>query len=265
MVPIRAKSMLPADECARPAAHSRIAAWKTSVPTTRRGVRRKTMISAEADQRAGADARSGRARSRRTRRGATAATLCARSSGPASRSRSIAARRNSARHEHRRRRSTSSATATRGQQRRRRTSCAERVSSSEHARRRSTPGTEPNASHFDTPRSTVPLAQVPPAADGLGDRAVGEVGADRDRRLDAETRISSGVMSEPPPIPVEPDEDPDAEAEEDDERVHAVLSDDVQPALGLVAARPSGPRGRRPAGCTARSRSTRSRWSWSGW
>ena len=46
MLPIRPKSTLPTTRCASPAAHSRIAAWKTSVPTTRCGVRRKTRISA---------------------------------------------------------------------------------------------------------------------------------------------------------------------------------------------------------------------------
>ena len=35
-----------------PATHSRIAAWKTSVPTTRRGISRKPRISADRDQRA---------------------------------------------------------------------------------------------------------------------------------------------------------------------------------------------------------------------
>src|SRR3954453_20239066 len=46
MVPIRAKSTLPPIQCASPAAHSMIAEWKTSVPTTRRGVRRNSRISA---------------------------------------------------------------------------------------------------------------------------------------------------------------------------------------------------------------------------
>src|SRR3954449_6840414 len=46
MVPIRAKSTLPPIQCANPAAHSMIAAWKTSVPTTRRGVRRNSRMSA---------------------------------------------------------------------------------------------------------------------------------------------------------------------------------------------------------------------------
>src|SRR3954453_2075817 len=46
IVPMSAKSTLPPTQCARPAAHSMIAAWKTSVPTTRRGVRRKSRMSA---------------------------------------------------------------------------------------------------------------------------------------------------------------------------------------------------------------------------
>ena len=38
--------MLPPTQCAMPAAQSRIAAWKMSVPTTRCGVSRKIAISA---------------------------------------------------------------------------------------------------------------------------------------------------------------------------------------------------------------------------
>ena len=40
------KSTLPPIQCAAPAAQSRIAAWKTSVPTTRCGVSRKIAIRA---------------------------------------------------------------------------------------------------------------------------------------------------------------------------------------------------------------------------
>jgi len=45
MFPASMKSTFPPTTCARPAAQSRIAAWKTSVPTTRCGVRRKIAIS----------------------------------------------------------------------------------------------------------------------------------------------------------------------------------------------------------------------------
>ena len=45
MLPARTKSTLPLTQWARPAAQSRIAAWKTSVPTTLFGVSRKTAIS----------------------------------------------------------------------------------------------------------------------------------------------------------------------------------------------------------------------------
>src|SRR3954451_5117030 len=45
IVPARPKSTFPATTCDRPAAHRRIAAWKTSVPTTRCGLRRKRRIS----------------------------------------------------------------------------------------------------------------------------------------------------------------------------------------------------------------------------
>ena len=67
-------------------------------------------------------------------------------------------------------------------------------------------------------------------------------------------RISSGVISEPPPIPVSPIRTPDAEAEADDERVdHATCS--PHSVLSVPAQRP---RARCPAACTARSRSRRS-------
>src|SRR6478736_3786538 len=46
MLAISERLTLPTISWVRPAAHSMIAAWKTSVPTTRCGVRRKTMISA---------------------------------------------------------------------------------------------------------------------------------------------------------------------------------------------------------------------------
>ncbi len=52
MFPASTKSTLPPTQWAIPAAQSRIAAWKMSVPTTRCGVRRKTAISDDRDQRA---------------------------------------------------------------------------------------------------------------------------------------------------------------------------------------------------------------------
>ena len=44
MVPTKLKSTFPPIQCAKPAAHSRIAAWKTSVPTTCRGAIRYSTI-----------------------------------------------------------------------------------------------------------------------------------------------------------------------------------------------------------------------------
>ncbi len=46
MLPASTKSTLPPIQCAMPAAHSRTAAWKMSVPTTRWGTRRKIAIRA---------------------------------------------------------------------------------------------------------------------------------------------------------------------------------------------------------------------------
>jgi len=48
MLPASPKSMFPPTQCAAPAAHSRTAAWKTSVPTTRCGVSWKIAIRAMA-------------------------------------------------------------------------------------------------------------------------------------------------------------------------------------------------------------------------
>ncbi len=48
MLPASARSTLPLIKCAIEATRSSSAAWKTSVPTTRSGVSRKTRISATA-------------------------------------------------------------------------------------------------------------------------------------------------------------------------------------------------------------------------
>ena len=87
MVPIRAKSTLPPTQCARPAAHSRIAAWKTSVPTTRRGVRRKRRISARPISAPLADRASARAAGRARRRWRRPTAFARASSATCSRSR----------------------------------------------------------------------------------------------------------------------------------------------------------------------------------
>ena len=53
-------------------------------------------------------------------------------------------------------------------------------------------------------RVHVPELPVAPGAEGLEDGAVQDVGSDRGLRVEAEERISIGVISEPPPIPVMP-------------------------------------------------------------
>ena len=180
-----AKSTLPRDqvrERRRPTAGSR--RGRRRCRRRGAGVRRKTRISAERrsarreptevmPSTKPSDAR--RARRRRP--------CAARVERDACRARARRVGMNSAPREDRQAPTSSSATATHDQQRRRRSrrrSVVQRgraaTTPSERARAR-----EPTASHIDTPRSTVPCAQVPPAADGLGDRAVGEVGADRRR------------------------------------------------------------------------------------
>ena len=93
--------------------------------------------------------------------------------------------------------------------------------------------------------------------------AVGEVGADRDDRAGCRRRgSSSGVISEPPPIPVMPDED--ARRPSPKTMISGSIRSDaldglhVQPALGLVGAGPAALAAAARAGCRARSRSRRS-------
>src|SRR3954449_6415463 len=148
IVPMRAKSTLPPTQCASPAAHSMIAAWNTSVPTTRRGVRRNRRISAgPISAPLPTDVRPSTVPS--TRPIATAPALLRAVSGTCARSRG--ARADSARA------STASETIIRAPA----TSASTTVTSRSRRSSRNTPaiepGTLPNAIHFDTPRSTVPL------------------------------------------------------------------------------------------------------------
>src|SRR3954469_23289551 len=148
MVPIRAKSTLPPIQCANPAAHSMIAAWKTSVPTTRRGVRRNSRMSAgPISAPLPTDVRPSTTPS--TRPIATAPAFVRAVSGTCARSRR--ARANSARAR------TASDTMKSAPATRLRTTVTWRSSRSSSATPASEPGTLPNAIHFDTPRSTVPL------------------------------------------------------------------------------------------------------------
>ena len=195
MLPIRAKSTLPPTQWARPAAHSRIAAWKTSVPTTRCGVRRKTQDQREADQRA--EPTEVRPRTKpSTSADADGADLRARASARPCRARAATARHEQRAGEDRRAATTSSATATTREQRRRR---SRRRSGRAGARAASTPSERARHAADGQPLRHAEvdgaLAQVAPAADGLRDRAVGEVGADRDDRLDADERGSAAASS----------------------------------------------------------------------
>ena len=142
-----------------PAAHSMIAAWKTSVPTTRCGVSGKTRISARPTS---APEPTRRHAERRTRAAAPSATAAALSRA-LERDR-VALARDERRHEqrprqrdqrghreHARRRSTAACRRTQSPW----TWCRCEIA----ARRRPSRAREPNASHFDTPMSTVPLRQ----------------------------------------------------------------------------------------------------------
>ena len=93
IVPARAKSTFPAVTCASPAAHSRIAAWNTSVPTTRVGASRNSRISPTAIS-APLPAEVTPSTKPTHTPSTTAATLCRRSISIVSRSRSCIRFRN---------------------------------------------------------------------------------------------------------------------------------------------------------------------------
>src|SRR3954453_20880981 len=190
--------MLPATTCASPAAHSNTAAWKTSVPTTRCGVSWKTRMSARpisAPLPTDVTPRMNPSTAPRP----TATAFVRPSRVTAWRSRSSNLGRNSAR---------PSVTAE----------VSNRAAATPHSRpvscsaatwsTRITPatdaGTLPNASHTDTPMSTVPLRkwrQPPtvlvsaPYAMSVPTATIGWVPMNNS---------SSGVISDPPPIPVSP-------------------------------------------------------------
>ena len=99
------------------------------------------------------------------------------------------------------------------------------------------PGTEPKASHLETPRSTVPERRWRQPPTRLGDRAVGEVGADRDDRLHAGEEDQQRRHQRAAADPGQADQDSDAEPEGDDERVdHATCS--PHSTLSVPAQRP---------------------------
>jgi hypothetical protein len=85
----------------------------------------------------------------------------------------------------------------------------------------SEPGTEPAASHHDRRRSTF----------FLRDRAVGEVGADRDDGAVAADQQEQRRHQRAATDAGQPDEDADAEAEDDDQWVHCECSSWEDPAL----------------------------------
>ena len=244
--PSSTKSTLPTTRCARPAAHSSSAAWNTSVPTTRCGVSRKTRISARptsapeptdvrpritpstsADrdraglaapaQQRGVDARAGFAK-RIVRPSTLTATI-------------------------------SSAAATKRQQRRVEALAVVAVQrvDSQHAGDR--PGHRAERQPLRQSEVDVARAQVAPAAERLGDRAVGEVGADRDDRLHAGEEDQQRRHQRAAADAGQPDEDADAEAEDDDQRVHQLSCSAPRGCrTRSCRSRPSGPRGP-PPGC----------------
>ena len=106
----------------------------------------------------------------------------------------------------------------------------------------SAPGIEPTRQPQRERNVDRALAEVPPAADRLGHRAVGQVGADGDHRLDPEHEDQQRRHERAAAHAGGADEDADAEAEEDQERVH-VLSRAWMPhsILSVPAQRPARP------------------------
>src|SRR5919112_849976 len=148
IMPMSAKSTLPPTQCASPAAHSRIAAWNTSVPTTRTGVRRNSRMSA------GPMSAPLPTEVSPSTRPSTAPTPTAVALARASRSTCVRSRGaivSTART------STTTETMSRATATSASTTVMSRCRRSRIATPASAPGTLPNASHFDTPRSTVPL------------------------------------------------------------------------------------------------------------
>src|SRR3954469_21837637 len=100
------------------------------------------------------------------------------------------------------------------------------------------PGTLPPASHFDSVRSTWPARHTrqPPSVLVIAPYArsvpIATVG------LMPATMMSSGVISEPPPIPVSPMRMPTPSP---NTMTSGSMSGDVQPALGLVGPGPAAP------------------------
>ena len=103
------------------------------------------------------------------------------------------------------------------------------------------------------------VAQVAPAADGLRDRAVGEVGADGDDRLDAEDDDQERRHQRAAAHAGEAYEYADAEPEEDDERVHCGCSHPCRPHSVFSRLGPAAAAAVWRAACSACSRSTGSR------
>ena len=97
-------------------------------------------------------------------------------------------------------------------------------------------GAEPSSIHTARRAWTWPELAVLRGAERLEDRAVDDVGADRDRRLEAEDEDSIGVISEPPPMPVMPTSRP----------IRSPASESFQSISAALGRR--GPRG---SGCSA--------------
>ena len=216
-MPARPKSTLPATTCESPAAQSRIAAWKTSVPTTRCGESLNSRISPTAIS-APLPAEVTPSTKPTETPSATAAILWRRSISIVSRSRACI------------------------RFSRARTSVAVPVRSSAQARsaitvsskslpepvleqrqdvdaedgRRHRPERHPGG-QLEVDGALLPVLV---AADRLRDRGVGEVGADRGGRRDAEHQDQHRRHQRAAADAGHADEDPDAQAERDEGEIH---------------------------------------------
>ena len=101
------------------------------------------------------------------------------------------------------------------------------------------PRARPDRQPHRHPREHRALDEVPVAADRLGDRRVGEVGADRHHRLDAEHEDQQRRHQRAAAHAGDADEEPDAEAEEDRSPDPSGARGEMQAALDLVGAGPA--------------------------
>ena len=235
------RSTLPETQWARPALHSRIAAWKTSVPTTRWGVSRKTTIRARPTSAPEPTDVMPTSRPRTS----PIATATTRTRGVRRTVSLLAGRQRGEEHcaPEDRQRDDDERGRDPAQQDGVEPVAVAVVQPADEPDAGERPG---DAADGEPPRHAevdLPAAQQPPPADGLRHRPIGEVGADRHDGVHAREEDEQRRHERPAADPRQAHEHAHAQAEQDDDGIHAsgACPDDrrhMQPALGLVQAGP---------------------------